>query len=106
MVNKETKVISYLEYCRIKDDLQRRIDEALNKQKLEKLDCISHEGQTSVYISDTFLPHKMKVNFSVKVNITKPLTGREVRKLSFVLDDIGRLIEAVNKEYEGYKFEF
>ena len=48
----------------------------------------------------------MKVNFSVKVNVIRPLTGHEVRKLSFVLDNIGRLIEAVNKEYEGYRYEF
>ena len=99
----ENKVISYLEYCKIKGDLQKRIDKALNRQNL---DCISYEGQRSVYISDTFLPHKMKVNFSVKVNVIRPLTGHEVRKLSFVLDNIGRLIEAVNKEYEGYRYEF
>lgn len=103
MENKEKKVISYLEYCKIKGDLQRRIDETLNKQKL---DCISYEGQRSVYISNTFLSHKMKVNFSVKVNATRPLTGHEVRKLSFVLDNVGRLVEAINKEYEGYEFKF
>lgn len=103
MENKEKKVISYLEYCKIKGDLQRRIDEALNKQKL---DCISYEGQRSVYVSDTFLPHKMKVNFSVKVNTTRQLTSHEVRKLSFILDNVGRLVEAINKEYEGYKYEF
>lgn len=99
----ENKVISYLEYCKIKDDLQKRIDKDLKYYGLDKK---SRSGLRVVYIIDKNKPHEMFVEFGIGILSLENLTPKEIRKLIVVLDYASARIEKVNESYKGYKYEF
>ena len=100
MVN---KIISYMNYCRIKDELQEKIDMDLKYYGLDKK---SKSGLRVVYIVDKNKPHEMFVGFGIGILSLENLTPEETRKLIVVLDYASSKVEKVNKSYKGYKYEF
>lgn len=99
----ENKVISYLEYCKIKGDLQERIDKDLKYYGLDKK---SKSGLKVVYIVDKNKPHEMLVEFGIGILSLENLTPVETEKLCVVLDYASLKVEKVNERYKGYKYEF
>lgn len=97
------KIISYTNYCRIKDELQERIDKDLKYYGLDKK---SRSGLRVVYVIDKNKPHEMLVEFGIGILSLKNLTPEETRKLIVVLDYASSRVEKVNKSYKGYKYEF
>lgn len=100
MVN---KIISYMNYCRIKDELQERIDRDLKYYGLDKK---SKSGLRVAYIIDKDKPHEMLVEFGIGILSLENPTPEETRKLIVVLDYASARVEKVNKSYKGYKYEF
>ena len=100
MVN---KIISYMNYCRIKDELQEKIDMDLKYYGLDKK---SKSGLRVVYIVDKNKPHEMLVEFGIGILHQENLTPEETRKLIVVLDYASSRVEKINKSYKGYKYEF
>ena len=100
MVN---KIISYMNYCRIKDELQESIDKDLKYYGLDKK---SRSGLRVVYVIDRNRPHEMLVEFDIGILSLENLTPEETRKLIVVLDYASARVEKVNKSYKGYKYEF
>lgn len=99
----ENKVISYMNCCRIKDELQEKIDKDLKYYGLDKK---SKSGLKIVYVVDKNKPHEMLVEFGIGILSLENLTPEETRKLIVVLDYASARIEKVNKSYKGYKYEF
>ena len=100
MVN---KIISYMNYCRIKDELQEKIDMDLKYYGLDKK---SKSGLRVVYVIDKNKPHEMLVEFGIGILSLENLTPEETRKLIIVLDYASSRVEKVNKSYKGYRYEF
>ena len=98
-----SKTISYMNYCRIKDELQEKIDMDLKYYGLDKK---SKSGLRVVYIVDKNKPHEMIVEFGIGILSLENLTPEETRKLIVVLDYASSRVEKVNKSYKGYKYEF
>lgn len=98
-----SKTISYMNYCRIKDELQEKIDMDLKYYGLDKK---SKSGLKVVYIVDKNKPHEMIVEFGIGILSLENLTPEETRKLIVVLDYASSRVEKVNKSYKGYKYEF
>lgn len=57
-----SKTISYMNYCRLKDELQEKIDMDLKYYGLDKK---SKSGLKVVYIVDKNKPHEMLVELSL-----------------------------------------
>ena len=89
--------------CRIKDELQEKIDKDLKYYGLDKK---SKSGLKIVYVVDKNKPHEMLVEFGIGILSLENLTPEETRKLIVVLDYASARIEKVNKSYKGYKYEF
>ena len=100
MVN---KIISYMNYCRIKDELQYKLDKDM---KYYGLDNKSFGGLRTVYITDRNKPHEMRVEFGIGISQMDNLTPDEVVRLIIVLDYASARVEKANKSYKGYKYEF
>lgn len=100
MVN---KIISYMNYCKIKDELQERIDKDLKYYGLDKK---SKSGLRVVYVVDKNKPHEMLVDFGIGILSLENLTPAETAKLIVVLDYASKRIEKANRSYKGYKYEF
>lgn len=98
-----SKTISYMNYCRIKDELQERIDKDLKYYGLDKK---SKSGLKVVYVVDKNKPHEMLVEFDIGILSLENLTPEETRKLIVVLDYASARVEKVNKSYKGYRYEF
>ena len=98
-----SKTISYMNYCRIKDELQEKIDMDLKYYGLDKK---SKSGLKVVYIVDKNKPHEMLVEFGIGILSLENLTPEEIRKLIVVLDYASSRVEKVNKSYKGYRYEF
>lgn len=98
-----SKTISYMNYCRIKDELQEKIDMDLKYYGLDKK---SKSGLKVVYIVDKNKPHEMLVEFGIGILSLENLTPVETEKLCVVLDYASLKVEKINKMYEGYKYEF
>lgn len=92
-----------MNYCRIKDKLQERIDKDLKYYGLDKK---SKNGLRVVYVIDKNKPHEMFVEFGIGILSLENLTPEETRKLIVVLDYASARVEKVNKSYRGYKYEF
>lgn len=92
-----------MNYCRIKDELQERIDKDLQHYGLDKK---SRSGLRVVYVVDRNKPHKMLVEFGIGILSLENLTPEETRKLIIVLDYASARVEKVNKSYKGYRYEF
>lgn len=92
-----------MNYCRIKDELQEKIDMDLKYYGLDKK---SKSGLRVVYIVDKNKPHEMFVGFGIGILSLENLTPEETRKLIVVLDYASSKVEKVNKSYKGYKYEF
>lgn len=99
----ENKVISYMNYCRIKDELQEKIDMDLKYYGLDKK---SKSGLKVVYIADKNKPHEMLVEFGIGILSLENLTPAETEKLCVVLDYASLKVEKINKRYKGYRYEF
>lgn len=91
MVN---KIISYMNYCRIRDELQERIDKDL---KYHGLDKKSKSGLRVVYAIDRNKPHEMPVEFGIGILSLENLTPEETRKPIAVLDYAGARVEKANR---------
>ena len=100
MVN---KIIRYMNYCRIKDELQEKIDMDLKYYGLDKK---SKSGLKVVYIVDKNKPHEMLVEFGIGILSLENLTPAETEKLCVVLDYASSKVEKVNNSYKGYRYEF
>ena len=100
MVN---KIISYMNYCRIKEELQESIDKNLKYYGLDKK---SRSGLRVVYVVDKNKPHEMLVEFGIVLLCLDKLTPAETVKLIVVLDYASIIIEKANRSYKGYKYEF
>lgn len=100
MVN---KIISYMNYCRIKDELQYKLDKDL---KFYGLDNKAGGGLRTVYVTDMNKPHEMLVEFGIGINGMDRLTPYDVARLNIVLYNIRIEVEKVNESYKGYKYEF
>lgn len=98
-----SKTISYMNYCRIKDELQERIDMDLKYYGLDKK---SKSGLKVVYIVDKNKPHEMLVEFGIGILSLENLTPAETEKLCVVLDYASLKVEKVNERYKGYRYEF
>ena len=98
-----SKIISYMNYCRIKDELQESIDKDLKYYGLDKK---SRSGLRIVYVIDKNKLHEMLVEFGIGILGLENLTPEETRKLIIVLDYASSRVEKVNKSYKGYKYEF
>ena len=92
-----------MNYCRIKDELQEKIDKDLKYYGLDKK---SKSGLKIVYVMDKNKPHEMIVEFGIGTLGLENLTPEETRKLIIVLDYASSRVEKVNKSYKGYKYEF
>lgn len=92
-----------MNYCRIKDELQERIDKDLQYYGLDKK---SRSGLRVVYVVDRNKPHKTLVEFGIGILSLENLTPEETRKLIIVLDYASARVEKVNKSYKGYRYEF
>lgn len=92
-----------MNYCRIKDELQERIDEDLKYYGLDKK---SKSGLSVVYVIDKNKPHEMLVEFGIGILGLENLTPEETRKLIVALDYASARVEKVNKSYKGYRYEF
>ena len=92
-----------MNYCRIKDELQQRVDKDLKYYGLDKK---SRSGLRVVYVIDRNKPHEMLVEFGIGIISLENLTPEETRKLIAVLDYASARVEKVNKSYKGYKYEF
>lgn len=99
----ENKVISYMNYCRIKDELQEKIDMDLKYYGLDKK---SKSGLKVVYIVDKNKPHEMLVEFGIGILSLENLTPAETEKLCVVLDYASLKVEKINERYKGYRYEF
>lgn len=103
MVN---KIISYMNYCRIKDELQERIDEDMKHYGLDNNPYGSSRSLRTIYVTDRNKPHEMLVEFGIGISSMQNLTPNEVVKLIIVLDYASARVEKVNKSYKGYRYEF
>lgn len=92
-----------MNYCRIKDELQERIDKDLQYYGLDKK---SRSGLRVVYVIDKNKPHETLVEFGIGILSLENLTPEETRKLIIVLDYASARVEKANKSYKGYKCEF
>ena len=92
-----------MNYCRIKDELQQRVDKDLKYYGLDKK---SRSGLRVVYVIDRNKPHEMLVEFGIGILSLENLTPEETRKLIVVLDYASSRVEKVNKSYRGYRYEF
>lgn len=101
MVN---KIISYMNYCRIKDELQESIDKDLKYYGF--LDKESRSSLRVVYVVDKNKPHEMLVEFGIGILGLENLTPAETIKLIVVLYYASARVEEANKSYKGYKYEF
>ena len=100
MVN---KIICYMNYCRIKDELHESIDKDLKYYGLDKK---SRSGLRVVYDVDKNKPQEMLVEFGIGILSLENLTPAETVKLIVVLDYASKRIEKANRSYKGYKYEF
>ena len=100
MVN---KIINYVNYCRIKDELQYKLDRDM---KLHGLDSKAGGGLRTIYITDMNKPHEMLVEFGIGISGMDRLTPYEVARLTIVLNNTRMEVEKVNKSYKGYRYEF